>query len=150
MVVFMFPCFFTFTCSHKRNKFYCFSILSCFLTSKPSIIMPLKPGPKPNKPDGTPDQRRRVTPESKPKHPTLKPHEHKRGDWYGPTSEFELDSLVQGPGLQLSAGLCTLMKHCTGVLFTRKRSFIYEQKSTFYGDIKLTKRRVTLSALYLH
>jgi len=39
----------------------------------------IKPGPKPNKPDGTPDRRRRVTPEVKPKHPELKPHKHKPG-----------------------------------------------------------------------
>lgn len=40
----------------------------------------IKPGPKPNKPDGTPDRRRRVTPPNKPKHPGLKPHRHKPGD----------------------------------------------------------------------
>ncbi len=40
----------------------------------------IKPGPKPEKPDGTPDRRRRVTPETKPKHPKLKPHKHKPGD----------------------------------------------------------------------
>jgi len=42
-------------------------------------IKAIKPGPKPNKPDGTPDKRRRVTPETKPKHPDLKPHIHKPG-----------------------------------------------------------------------
>lgn len=43
-------------------------------------IEAIKPGPKPNKPDGTPDRRRRVTPETKPKHPGLKPHKHKPND----------------------------------------------------------------------
>lgn len=43
-------------------------------------IVAIKPGPKPKKEDGTPDKRRRVTPETKPKHPGLKPHEHKPGD----------------------------------------------------------------------
>ncbi len=43
-------------------------------------IKAIKPGPKPKKPDGTPDQRRRVTPASKPNHPTLKPHRHKPND----------------------------------------------------------------------
>jgi hypothetical protein len=38
------------------------------------------PGPKPDKSDGTPDRRRRVTQETKPKHPELKPHKHKPGD----------------------------------------------------------------------
>lgn len=33
-----------------------------------NTIKAIKPGPKPNKPDGTPDKRRRVTPETKPKH----------------------------------------------------------------------------------
>ena len=45
-----------------------------------NTIKAIKPGPKPNKPDGTPDKRRRVTPETKPKHPELKPHKHKPGD----------------------------------------------------------------------
>lgn len=40
----------------------------------------IKPGPKPKKEDGTPDKRRRVTPETKPKHPDLKPHKHKPND----------------------------------------------------------------------
>ena len=37
-------------------------------------IKAIKPGPKPDKSDGTPDKRRRVTPETKPKHelPTKK------------------------------------------------------------------------------
>ena len=43
-------------------------------------IKAIKPGPKPKKPDGTPDKRRRVTPDTKPKHPDLKPHIHKPGD----------------------------------------------------------------------
>ncbi len=43
-------------------------------------ILAIKPGPKPKKEDGTPDKRRRVTPEEKPKHPDLKPHIHKPGD----------------------------------------------------------------------
>lgn len=45
-----------------------------------NIIGGIKPGPKPNKQDGTPDERRRVTPESQPKHPDLKPHKHHKGD----------------------------------------------------------------------
>ena len=40
----------------------------------------IKPGPKPKKENGTPDKRRRVTPESQPKHPGLKPHHHTPGD----------------------------------------------------------------------
>lgn len=40
----------------------------------------IKPGPKPKKEDGTDDKRRRVNPETKPKNPTLKPHEHKPKD----------------------------------------------------------------------
>lgn len=40
-------------------------------------IEAIKPGPKPIKPDGTPDKRRRVTPELQPKHPDLKKHIHK-------------------------------------------------------------------------
>ncbi len=43
-------------------------------------IQAIKPGPKPKKDDGTDDRRRRVTPEVKPKHPTLKPHKHKPND----------------------------------------------------------------------
>ncbi|WP_374444516.1 hypothetical protein [Epilithonimonas sp.] len=42
-------------------------------------IESIKPGPKPDKADGTPDRRHRVTPETKPKHPALKPHIHKTG-----------------------------------------------------------------------
>jgi len=45
-----------------------------------TTIEAIKPGPKPKKEDGTPDRRRRVTPNSKPKHPKLKPHKHKVGD----------------------------------------------------------------------
>ncbi|UOB16825.1 hypothetical protein [Abyssalbus ytuae] len=44
------------------------------------IVKAIKPGPKPNKENGTPDERRRVRPENKPKHPKLKPHKHKPGD----------------------------------------------------------------------
>lgn len=43
-------------------------------------IEAIKPGPKPNKQDGTPDERRRVNPETKPKHPVLKPHKHRPGE----------------------------------------------------------------------
>jgi hypothetical protein len=45
-----------------------------------NIIEAIKPGPKPKKQDGTPDERRRVTPETKPKHPDLKPHKHRPGE----------------------------------------------------------------------
>ncbi len=40
----------------------------------------IKPGPKPKKEDGTDDQRRRVDPPNRPKHPDLKPHIHKPGE----------------------------------------------------------------------
>jgi len=43
-------------------------------------IEAIKPGPKPKKEDGTPDERRRVAPATQPKHPGLKPHKHKPGD----------------------------------------------------------------------
>lgn len=43
-------------------------------------IEAIKPGPKPKRPDGTPDRRRRVNPDNKPKHPGLKPHRHKPND----------------------------------------------------------------------
>lgn len=43
-------------------------------------IQAIKPGPKPNKPDGKPDERRRVNPPNQPKHPDLKPHIHKPKD----------------------------------------------------------------------
>lgn len=43
-------------------------------------IKAIKPGPKPKKEDGTPDRRRRVTPEKKEDHPALKPHKHTPGD----------------------------------------------------------------------
>lgn len=42
--------------------------------------MPLKPGPKPKNDNGKTDQRRRVTPENKSKHPSLKTHHHEKGD----------------------------------------------------------------------
>lgn len=34
----------------------------------------IKPGPKPKKDNGEDDKRRRVLPETKPKHPILKPY----------------------------------------------------------------------------
>ncbi|SCY04453.1 hypothetical protein SAMN05192588_0872 [Nonlabens sp. Hel1_33_55] len=40
----------------------------------------IKLGPKPKKPDVTPDRRRRVNAPNKPKHPDLKPHKHEPGD----------------------------------------------------------------------
>lgn len=43
-------------------------------------IYEIKPGPKPKTDDGTDDQRRRVTPDLRPKHPDLKPHKHHPGD----------------------------------------------------------------------
>jgi hypothetical protein len=43
-------------------------------------IQAIKPGPKPKKEDGSDDKRRRVTPETKPKHPSLKPHKHQPKD----------------------------------------------------------------------
>ena len=43
-------------------------------------IQAIKPGPKPKTPDGTPDERRRVTPPNQPKHPIFKPHIHKPKD----------------------------------------------------------------------
>lgn len=44
------------------------------------IHMSIKPGPKPIADStGKTDQRRRVTPENKPKHPDLKEHDHKKG-----------------------------------------------------------------------
>ncbi|MEH6470444.1 MAG: hypothetical protein V7752_04270 [Halopseudomonas sp.] len=42
--------------------------------------MSIKPGPKPiAESTGKKDKRRRATPESKPKHPDLKEHDHKKG-----------------------------------------------------------------------
>ena len=43
-------------------------------------IQAIKPGPKPKTESGSDDRRRRVNPESKPKHPTLKPHKHEPND----------------------------------------------------------------------
>lgn len=45
-----------------------------------NTIRAFKPGSKPKKENGTPCKRRRVRPETKPKHPALKPHKHKPGD----------------------------------------------------------------------
>ena len=45
-----------------------------------NTIEAIKPGPKPNKQDGSPDKRQRVDPKNAPKHPELKPHDHKKGD----------------------------------------------------------------------
>lgn len=44
------------------------------------MFQEILPGPKPRKDDGTPDYRRRVTPDLNPKHPDLRPHKHKPGD----------------------------------------------------------------------
>lgn len=43
-------------------------------------ILAIKPGPKPKKDNGKDDRRQRVLPETKPKHPDLKPHKHKKND----------------------------------------------------------------------
>jgi len=41
--------------------------------------MSIKPGPKPKaESTGKTDKRRRVNPENKPKHPSLKEHDHKK------------------------------------------------------------------------
>lgn len=45
-----------------------------------NTIQAIKPGPKPQKPDGDPDRRRRVDPPNQPKYPDLRPHKHKPGD----------------------------------------------------------------------
>ena len=50
------------------------------LKNKNMNIQAIKPGTKPKKEDGTDDRRRRVRPETKPKHPDLKPHKHKSND----------------------------------------------------------------------
>lgn len=43
--------------------------------------MSIKPGPKPKaESTGKTDRRRRVTPENKSKHPSLKKHDHKKGE----------------------------------------------------------------------
>jgi hypothetical protein len=44
------------------------------------ISQTIKLGTKPKKEDGTDDRRQRVKPETKPKHPTLKPHIHEPND----------------------------------------------------------------------
>lgn len=43
-------------------------------------IQVIKPGTKPKKEVAIVYKRRRVRPETKPKHPTLKPHKHKPND----------------------------------------------------------------------
>jgi len=43
-------------------------------------ILEIKPGPKPQKDDGSNDRRRRVDPDNQPKYPDLKPHKHHPGD----------------------------------------------------------------------
>lgn len=43
-------------------------------------ITAIKPGPKPKTEKGRDDKRQRVLPETKPKHPTLKPHKHTPGN----------------------------------------------------------------------
>ena len=55
-----------------------FNLKSKFMES----IQAIKPGPKPDKKDGTPDERRRVTPANKPKHPDLKPVSYTHLDVY--------------------------------------------------------------------
>jgi hypothetical protein len=45
-----------------------------------TAIQAIKPGPKPKKDNGSDDKTRRVNPETKPKHPTLKPHKHNPND----------------------------------------------------------------------
>lgn len=74
--VFYFIALFTETRKVGQKGWYIFTEINDILIEINSI----KPGPKPNKPDGTPDRRRRVTPEIKPKHPALKPHIHKPKD----------------------------------------------------------------------
>jgi hypothetical protein len=55
-------------------------LISFYFTFKTAVIMPIKPGPKPKKEDGSLDKRRRVAPPNQPKYPGLKPHKHKEGD----------------------------------------------------------------------
>ncbi len=45
-----------------------------------NTIEAIKPGPKRENEDGTPDRRQRVDPPTAPKHPALKPHVHKPGE----------------------------------------------------------------------
>jgi hypothetical protein len=45
-----------------------------------NAITGIKPGPKPKTEEGKDDRRQRVLPETKPKHPDLKPHVHKPGE----------------------------------------------------------------------
>jgi hypothetical protein len=42
-------------------------------------IEAIKPGPKPKTEEGKDDRRQRVDPPTAPKHPTLKPHDPKKG-----------------------------------------------------------------------
>jgi hypothetical protein len=48
------------------------------INKKTMTIQAINPGPKPKKEDGTDDRRHYVNPETKPKHPTLKPHKPKK------------------------------------------------------------------------
>ncbi|MCD0488551.1 hypothetical protein LPB86_09935 [Pedobacter sp. MC2016-14] len=43
-------------------------------------VQAIKPGPKPKKDNGQDDKRRKVLPETKQKHPDLKPHKHRPKD----------------------------------------------------------------------
>lgn len=66
------------TGARRRGPGYIFrNTLKNIIINKYSImekIQAIKPGPKPKKEDGSEDQRRRINPETKPKHPDLKPH----------------------------------------------------------------------------
>lgn len=44
-----------------------------------TITADIKPGPKRQTEQGKDDRRQRVTPENKPKHETLKTHDHEKG-----------------------------------------------------------------------
>jgi len=44
-----------------------------------TITANIKPGPKRQTEEGKDDRRQRVNPENQPKHPKLKPHDHKKG-----------------------------------------------------------------------
>lgn len=60
--------------------YWCYLLNINFKTHIMKEIQAIKPGPKPDKKDGTPDLRPRVTPPNQPKHPDLKPHIHKPKD----------------------------------------------------------------------